>query len=134
MDRVSRWTNGVDQGCVLCNSSLESRDHLFFDCSYSSEVWEYLTKGILKRSYSPKWIEVKKIVSNNTVAVEKGFCLRYAMQSAIHALWRERNKSRHGEPHTQVQVFKKIVEKSIRNKLSLNSKNGPKKLRGTLSF
>ena len=28
-------------------------------------------------------------------------------------------------------VFKKIVEK---NKLSLNNKNGPKKLRGTFSF
>lgn len=68
------------------------------------------------------------------MAVEKGFCLGYAMQSAIHALWWERNKRRHGEPHIQAQVFKKIVEKSIRNKLSLNGKNGHKKLRGTLSF
>ncbi|KAF8100760.1 hypothetical protein N665_0218s0098 [Sinapis alba] len=113
MYRVSRWMNGVDQVCVLCNSSLESQDHMFFECSYSSEVWEYLIKGILKRSNSPQWLEVKKIVSENNRAVEKGCCLRYAMQSAINALWRERNRRRHGEPHTQVQVFKKIVEKSI---------------------
>lgn len=63
MDRVSWWINGVDQKCVLCNSSPETRDHMFFDCSYSSEGWEYLTKGILKQSYSPQWLEVKKIIS-----------------------------------------------------------------------
>ncbi|KAL0677351.1 hypothetical protein Bca4012_005332 [Brassica carinata] len=97
---------------------------MFFDCSYSSEVWKYLTKGILKRSYSPQWLEVKMIVSENTMAMEKGYCVRYAMQSVIHTLWRERNKRKHGEPHTHVHVFKKIAEK---NKLSLNSKNGPKK-------
>ncbi|XP_013663372.1 uncharacterized protein LOC106368038 [Brassica napus] len=47
MDRVSQWINGVDQKCVLCNSSLETRDHIFFDCSYSSEVWSTSPKGYL---------------------------------------------------------------------------------------
>ena len=32
IDRVSRWINGVDQKCVICNSSPETRDHMFFDC------------------------------------------------------------------------------------------------------
>ncbi|KAF3510158.1 hypothetical protein F2Q69_00005090 [Brassica cretica] len=68
------------------------------------------------------------------MAVEIKYCIRYAMQCTIHALWRERNKRKHGKPHTHVRVFKKIVEKSIRNKLSVNSKNGPKKLKGTLTF
>ncbi|KAF8104723.1 hypothetical protein N665_0169s0007 [Sinapis alba] len=100
------------------------KDHVFFECTYSWQTWEYLTKRILKGSS----------YTSSNLAVEKVFCIRYAMQCTIHALWREKNKKRHGESHTQVQVFKKIMEKSIRNKFSLNNKNGPKKLsEGTLT-
>lgn len=118
----------MDQTCVLCNSSPELRDHLFFESSYSPQTWEFLTKGILNRSYTSKW---DNIVSYMSFAGEKGFCILYAMQCAIHALWRDSYKRRHG---TQVQAFRKIAEKSIRNKLSLNIESGPKKHRGTLAF
>lgn len=59
---------------------------------------------------------------------EKAYCLRYVMQAlSIHYVGR--GIRRHGEPHMKVQVFKKIVEKSIRNNVSLNGRNGPKKLK-----
>lgn len=47
MERVSRWSQGVDRVCVLCKQAMETRAHLFFECSYSASVWEHLTKGIL---------------------------------------------------------------------------------------
>lgn len=30
MDRVSKWCQGIDTTCVLCNSDAETRNHLFF--------------------------------------------------------------------------------------------------------
>ncbi|KAF3532130.1 hypothetical protein DY000_02038837 [Brassica cretica] len=39
-DRLLRWgMEGVDPACLLCNSEVENRNHLFFDCSYNSLVW-----------------------------------------------------------------------------------------------
>lgn len=48
-DRLSRWGINVPTGCLLCGSSIETKSHLFFDCSYSSEVWlSFFTIRILQ--------------------------------------------------------------------------------------
>ena len=38
MDRMIAWGLEVDGVCRLCRNGMESRDHLFFDCSFSKEV------------------------------------------------------------------------------------------------
>lgn len=38
-DRMVEWGLATDPNCILCNSDLESRDHLYFTCSYSWEIW-----------------------------------------------------------------------------------------------
>lgn len=40
-DRLIRWGLNVPASCVLCSQHDESRQHLFFDCSYSNEVWTF---------------------------------------------------------------------------------------------
>ena len=47
LDRASRWSQGLDTTCVLCKNSTETRSHLFFECDYSAQIWEYIAKGIL---------------------------------------------------------------------------------------
>ena len=47
MDRVSKWRQGADEVCVLCKNAPETRNHLFFECPYSTQIWEYQTSGIL---------------------------------------------------------------------------------------
>ena len=47
MDRIAQWRHEVDETCVLCKRAPETRSLLFFECCYSSQVWEHLTKGIL---------------------------------------------------------------------------------------
>lgn len=42
-DRLRRWGLTVPATCVLCNTQPESRDHLFFECSFSSSIWRYFT-------------------------------------------------------------------------------------------
>lgn len=39
LDRVATWNRGIDTTCVLCKTAAEKRDHLFFQCSYSTMIW-----------------------------------------------------------------------------------------------
>lgn len=36
---VARWNRDMDKKCVLCNTHVETAEHLFFDCQYSGEIW-----------------------------------------------------------------------------------------------
>ena len=52
IDRVSKWSAGVDVTCVLCNAAPESRNYLFFECFFSSQIWKDITHGILQGSFT----------------------------------------------------------------------------------
>ena len=45
-DRILWWNPQADPVCWLCKSEVESRDHLFFECSYSKEVWKGTVKNL----------------------------------------------------------------------------------------
>ncbi|XP_013739623.2 uncharacterized protein LOC106442489 [Brassica napus] len=134
MDRVASWSQGVDTTCVLCKSVPETRNHLFFECSFSSKIWDHLTKGILQHSYTQDWAGIVGLVSDSRMVKKKLFCLRYAFQAALYTLWRERNKRRHGEQGTPIQVLKKLLDKAVRNKLSIVQTKDLKGLDGLLQF
>lgn len=57
-DRISRWNPQDITHCWFCQTSFENRDHLFFDCSYSKEVWCDLIKGGVDKcdSSSSGWV------------------------------------------------------------------------------
>ncbi|CAA7050832.1 unnamed protein product [Microthlaspi erraticum] len=38
-DRLIRWGLSVSSLCLLCNVQNENRQHLFFDCPFSAEIW-----------------------------------------------------------------------------------------------
>ncbi|CAF1810866.1 unnamed protein product [Brassica napus] len=63
IDRVSRWTQGIDETCVLCKNAVETWNHLFYECSYSGQVWEYLVRGILRSEYTNIWSEIVDLIS-----------------------------------------------------------------------
>ncbi|KAL2932526.1 LINE-1 retrotransposable element ORF2 protein [Bienertia sinuspersici] len=50
MDRLSRWVPGGNVQCLLCSTQAEDRDHLFFKCSYSSDILHQLKKWIQTRN------------------------------------------------------------------------------------
>lgn len=56
-ERMVSWGLAVDPTCVLYNAAPELRDHLFFNCSYSREIWESITSGS-PISPSLNWIDV----------------------------------------------------------------------------
>ncbi|KAL1193265.1 hypothetical protein V5N11_017098 [Cardamine amara subsp. amara] len=77
-----------------CNSMMESRQHLFFDCSFISEVWSFFTS---RAHLSPptsfddslRWMKDPSRTTNISLI------LRLIYQAAIYAIWRERNSKLH---------------------------------------
>lgn len=60
------------------------------------------------------------------------FCLCYVFQAAVNALWCERNRIKHGERSRPVIVLKKMIDKGVRNKLSLLRSKGVKMMQSDL--
>ncbi|XP_009150829.1 uncharacterized protein LOC103874165 [Brassica rapa] len=54
-DRMLKWNQNINPTCVLCQRCVETRNHLFFSCSYSSKIWQKLVKGLLHLRYTEEW-------------------------------------------------------------------------------
>ncbi|KAL0722048.1 hypothetical protein Bca4012_036647 [Brassica carinata] len=96
LDRVAKWSQGVVTNCVLCKRATERRSHLFFDCGYSSQIWEYIAKGILGSSYTKIWDEILLIIQDERMEKLSRFCIRGR---------RESPKSKRRRPSIKDQIF-----------------------------
>ncbi|KAL9674445.1 hypothetical protein QQ045_030717 [Rhodiola kirilowii] len=54
-DRMSNWGVHCDNTCVLCEAAVESRNHLFFECSFSQEVWKKVMGFLLAVPAGNQW-------------------------------------------------------------------------------
>ncbi|KAL0672475.1 hypothetical protein Bca4012_000455 [Brassica carinata] len=86
--------------CILCNSGLESRDHLYFSCSYTWDIW-YSMGG---RSGFSSQTHTRLLVL-------------LAWQASIYCIWAERNarlhRSRFRPPSAIVKEIHTIVKLRI---------------------
>ena len=117
-DRIRQWNTQHTSSCVFCNDPMESRDHLFFVCKFSEEVWKGLTQKLLDMRYTCQWDQVIPLLLDQNRDKTELFIVRYVFQATLYAIWRERNQRKHGEePMTPGQVIK-MVDKNVRNRLS----------------
>ncbi|KAG7572850.1 Reverse transcriptase zinc-binding domain [Arabidopsis suecica] len=117
-DRMLQWNNGALGTCVLCNNAIESRDHLFFSCVFCSEVWSAVAKNIFKANYSTDWHTILNLICGKWQNRTESFTARYAFQTVVSVIWRERNKRRHGESPNSASRLTNWIDKQIRNRFS----------------
>ncbi|KAG7593824.1 Zinc finger CCHC-type [Arabidopsis thaliana x Arabidopsis arenosa] len=117
-DMMLSWKQNAISSCVFCNEPIETRDHLFFNCPYSKRVWEQLVKGLILDKYSESWKEIINLLAGKVLDKTKRFLLNYTLQNTIHSIWSERNKRRHGEQPTPMEILVKMIDKNVRNRLS----------------
>ena len=125
-DRILRWNPQAAAGCWLCNSGMESRDHLFFECAFSAEVLQGTIKGLVM-GVTVQWSPLLQCLVNGFQDRTTTFLVRYCFQAVAYAIWYERNKRRVGElPQTSSRLTTHL-DKQIRNKISsLRKKPGSK--------
>lgn len=117
-EKLRNWDAAARVCCVFCGETVETRDHLFFSCPYSSQVWSSLTRGILQNRYAASWSVVSSLLLDTSQPKLHTFTLRYVFQLTIHTLWRERNGRHHGETPTPSTNLTKLIDKNVRNRFS----------------
>lgn len=122
-DRMLLWNVGIDASCVLCQQHLETRDHLFFSCRYSREVWSGLAQGLLLSRFTDQWQGIMVILADKNLSTLNLYLVRYSFQVALHSIWRERNNRRHGSQPVLAGHLITIIDRQIRNQcLIMDSK------------
>ncbi|XP_071704001.1 uncharacterized protein [Rutidosis leptorrhynchoides] len=94
-DRLRSWDLRHQRGvvvCSLCSMVMDSHDHLFFECAFSSQVWSKVQPLIPIPINSSSWKLARDVLSpvaHRKVARVVVSKLLYA--AAIYFLWQERN-------------------------------------------
>jgi hypothetical protein len=111
--RLMRFGIIDSASCSFCEEGIETRDHLFFDCCYTSYIWE-LCRLKLKIHSTPRGnlIEEAMFIKNNFTSKDATFQLaRLAMMTTVWHVWLERCRRifQNLQLH-KIQVFRKIFE------------------------
>lgn len=133
-DRMLLWNVSIDASCVLCQQHLETRDHLFFSCNYSKEVWSGLAQGLLLSRFSDQWQGILTILADNTLLTVKLYLVRYSFQAALHTIWRERNNCRHGSQPLQPGQLTAIIDRQVRNQCLIMDSKRTRQYKGVLQL
>ncbi|KAL9293991.1 putative RNA-directed DNA polymerase [Arabidopsis thaliana] len=126
-DRMLKWKGNANAKCVFCNDLEETRDHLFFSCPYTYQIWEELTRGLLLDKFTADWKEITKQIAKRSRDQTMTFITRYVFQNTIHSVWRERNNRSHGEHPLQATMLVKTIDKNVKNRLSTLKTGGTPK-------
>ncbi|CAG7901025.1 unnamed protein product [Brassica rapa] len=116
-DRMISWGISTDPLCILCNSSPESRDHLYFECSYSWNLWSELarrTNWIASRN----WVIGLRSLQSSTGPKHQRLLILLAWQASIYLLWTERNNRHHRKDFRPFSSLVKQADSLIRNRIS----------------
>lgn len=133
-DRMRYWNANVDTSCILCQDPMETKEHLFFECTYSTVIWKKLMEGVLGNEFTVRWEELFQICAKSGRQKIQRFIIKYALQLTVYSIWRERNRRRHGETALSCELLAGLIEKNMRNRLSTIQRKGDSELEGGLRY
>ena len=97
-----------DPDCSLCRGAVESHEHLFFQCSWTSSLWALVRN----------WLKITKTLStlpsaSRYLAIRRNHpkvrLRRVALSVVIYLIWEERNRRTFDEVNISIdQVFRKF--------------------------
>ena len=91
-DRLMKWNNDTNMKCPLCKRVNDSHNHLFFECEFSSNVWEKLKDKMEIMWMSNSWCDVIEQYANDPCNNSIGSVLkRIGLATCVYHLWKERN-------------------------------------------
>lgn len=115
-DRLIQWGFQTDSACLLCNGDVESRDHIFFLCPYTWELWKTVSGrcGIIPaRAWNDSVDQMKNLAGNRLR--KRLTCI--ACQATIYWIWSERNNRLHRRQFRSSDGIFRLLDRQIRDKI-----------------
>ncbi|XP_071704504.1 uncharacterized protein [Rutidosis leptorrhynchoides] len=111
-DRLKAWEvpNGTTLLCPLCGSCGDLHSHLFFECLYSSKVWDRALFLIHLPLHSNKWQSITDMLSpyasHNVSSI---IVAKLVFAAFVYFIWQERNNRIFKKSYrTEVKLFEEI--------------------------
>ncbi|XP_022006783.1 uncharacterized protein LOC110905198 [Helianthus annuus] len=122
-DRLMTWEAGSETNlrlmcCPICRYDRDSRDHLFFQCSFASQVWNNVKTMVSLENVNDSWASVfawmEQTASSKTsnVIVDK-----ILIEATTYFIWQERNARLFSHIHNSAETVIKIIKNTVRLKL-----------------
>ncbi|KAF3535440.1 hypothetical protein F2Q69_00022177 [Brassica cretica] len=120
--RLVSWGLNINPSCDLCNSSVETRDHLFLSCRFSLHMWaEVFSRLSPRQAPFITWAELLswcRLRSPSATPTLK----KLVAQVLIYHVWRQRNSVLHNNTHLlQAETFK-LIDRDVRNTITARRK------------
>ncbi|KAF8105943.1 hypothetical protein N665_0151s0036 [Sinapis alba] len=96
--------------------SSESRDHLFFSCSYAWELWFSLSQRCgfsSERNWSAALQQLQRYHSQNW----RGRLILLCWQCCLYWVWQERNGRLHRNSSRSVGLIGRLVDRQVRDRI-----------------
>lgn len=123
-DRMLNWGLQTDGSCVLCNSALESRDHIFFECNYSFSIWNTLARKV-RSSAIRHWNQAINHMQSLSSPKHVRLLTLLAWQAAIYAIWMEINSRIHRKEYRNQDSLIATTASLIKNRISSTRDTSP---------
>ena len=119
VDRLKAWGIDKDGLCTLCKQEQESRDHLFFECSYSKAVLKKvlqlcgLNREVLDWKREFAWA-VQRIKGKTLITR----ILKIGWNAYIYCIWKERNSKVFVQTEESAEQILEQIKISVRFRLA----------------
>ncbi|KAJ9541740.1 hypothetical protein OSB04_028246 [Centaurea solstitialis] len=108
-DRLVEWKHDPpDYRCSLCNQCMDSYTHLFFDCLFAKEVWNWVKMRLNWMDAPDTWDMMLDYLSTPVVS---SLTKLLALSATVYMIWNERNRRLFkGEKLPSIQIMKNVLE------------------------
>lgn len=116
-DRLLSWGLNTPSTCLLCNNCDESRNHLFFECVYSSQVWHNMgsRSGI---TTSTSWELTLTALHHLSGPRHAKLLPLFVWHSTIYYIWSERNARLHRNIYRPPDSIANSIRSYIKAKIA----------------
>ncbi|XP_022036930.1 uncharacterized protein LOC110939628 [Helianthus annuus] len=119
-DRLSVWEAGSATNlnlmcCPLCCYDRDSRNHLFFECSFALEVWNNIKAWTAMESVNGTWADIMSwMTQNSNMQMPENIISRLVLSAASYFVWQERNNRLFSKNQRTAMVIAREIIQTVR--------------------
>ncbi|KAJ0455366.1 putative reverse transcriptase zinc-binding domain-containing protein [Helianthus annuus] len=122
-DKILKWDfsrrkNMNMMCCLLCYADHDSHNHLFFECKFSTQVWQMVRHKVGMDSVQAKWVDIVDwlLVRSKSKSVVN-YVARVLVAANAYLIWQERNARLFKNQLRPPETISTLILQQVRYKL-----------------
>ncbi|XP_022019065.1 uncharacterized protein LOC110919095 [Helianthus annuus] len=122
-DRLAVWEAGSATNlnlmcCPLCRTNRDSRDHLFFQCSFASKVWNEVKTMVQMGNVDSSWQSIMTWMECNASSKRTDHIIcKLVIAASTYFVWQERNNCLFSNAFADQKVVIQKIKETVRLRL-----------------